>query len=233
MDKPVPVFTSAYSLRSILQIKPSTPNGPGSIYDIAKKYNLDKILLLEANFTSFLEANKVLGKEFQLVYGIEFICSQGEYEFKSPVFAKNTAGTKDLQKIYTKYSVDFDSKIPFEKLIENMTDNLDICIPFYNSFIHKNLLGAKIFADFGKYTPTVFLQSNDVMFDAALREGVEKYAKANNLNTVEVKSIFYENRKDFDAYLTYTAIQSRSTYEKPEQQCMSSTEFCMESLINE
>lgn len=235
MNNSLPIYTSAFSLRSIYQIKSSNGNlaAPASIYDSAKKHNLQKVFLLEQNFTSFLESVKILGKEFQLVYGIRFTASYGEYDFKINIFATNTAGTKDLQKLYTRYSVDFDSKIPIEEIQKavDASDGLHICIPYFDSHIHKNLLGGKIFVDFGgKNKPTVFLESGTgVMFDGPLREKVEEYARANNLETQEVRSVYYENRADFQAFQTYRCVMARSKIDKPELQFMSSDEFCMES----
>jgi len=43
------------------------------------------------------------------------------------------------------------------------------------------------------------------------------------------KTIYYREKKDFKAYMTYRCILNRSTFQKPELRHFGSQEFCMES----
>jgi hypothetical protein len=49
--------------------------------------------------------------------------------------------------------------------------------------------------------------------------------------TQETKSIYYKNRDDFLAYLTFRCINNRSSLEKPNIDHMCSDEFCFESWM--
>jgi DNA polymerase III alpha subunit len=57
------------------------------------------------------------------------------------------------------------------------------------------------------------------------------FSKTNNLKTIETKSIYYKNKKDFKVYLTFRCINNRSTLNKPELQHMTSNRFSFESLL--
>jgi DNA polymerase III alpha subunit len=47
---------------------------------------------------------------------------------------------------------------------------------------------------------------------------------------VKAQSIYYENKEDFLAYLTFRCISERTTLSKPNLEHCSSNEFCAESF---
>ena len=118
-------------------------------------------------------------------------------------------------------------------------DTLLLAIPFYDSFIFKNLTTFNTCVpDFSFTSPTFFIEDNSLPFDSLVNKGVLNYCKANKYKTEKTHSIYYKNKSDFKAYLTYKLICSRNTFpgravsiEKPNMDHMGSDEFCWESHL--
>lgn len=244
--KSLPLFKSTYSVsRSILTLDKygsSPPEGPSSIVDIAKNNNLKEVFLVEDGMTAFLEAEKNLKGICPFYYGLRIsICpdmnDKSEESLKKTskiiVFAKNGAGYKNLIKIHSKSATDgfyYKPRID-EKTLSQLWDenNLKLCIPFYDSFIYYNTFTYSICCpnfDFTKLT--FFTEDNELPFDDLLSYKVKKYA-SDKYPVISTKSIYYEKREDFKAYLTFRCIGERTTLNKPEFDGMSSSEFCFES----
>ena len=99
-------------------------------------------------------------------------------------------------------------------------------IPFYDSYIFKNVLENNICVpEFDFTKPTYFLEDNDLPFDDLIKQKVINISN----KTQKTQSIYYKHKKDFKAYLTFRCINNRSTLERPELQHMTSDEFCVES----
>jgi hypothetical protein len=87
-----------------------------------------------------------------------------------------------------------------------------------------------------KINPTVFLEDNNLPFDYLIREAALLFAKMNNFKTEEVKSIYYKNRSDYEAFLTLKCLNRKQfgsgrTLDNPGFDHMSSREFCWESFL--
>jgi DNA polymerase III alpha subunit len=79
------------------------------------------------------------------------------------------------------------------------------------------------------FTKQIFaLEDNNLPFDQIVKEKVEKYC-SNKFETINVKSIYYNLKEDFKAYLTFRCINNRTTLNKPNLEHMSSDEFSFES----
>ena len=118
------------------------------------------------------------------------------------------------------------------KTLKNLWDDKDLllCVPFYDSFLHRNTLENTVCVPEFTFTkPTFFLEDNGVPFDDLLKDRVMSYVEMNGFETQDVKSIFYACREDFKAYLTFRCINNRSTLNKPNLDHMCSDEFCLES----
>jgi hypothetical protein len=89
--------------------------------------------------------------------------------------------------------------------------------------------------DFKKIKPTFFIESNGLPFDQLIKNKVEKYCKLYNLQSEEVKSIYYENKDDAESLQAYKCITSRrfgkSSLTKPNLDHFGSNEFCAESYL--
>lgn len=255
----IPIFKSHYSIgKSILTLsaprdrsEPLDKESSCSVFDIAKENNLKKIVLVENTLIGFLQAQKVakdLGIE--LIIGIIFdVCEdcsnedaikESKCKHKVIVFPKNAKGCGNLYKIYTECKTKLHNFIDIDSLKSLWVEsNLSLAVPFYDSFIFKNLTSFDACVlNFNFTRPIFFTEENGLPFDSMVRNGVNKYCESNRFETQEVQSIFYENKKDFSAYLAYKLICSRGSFtgrqsslEMPNFDHLGSDQFCWESYI--
>jgi len=244
----LPLFKSHFSIgRSILTIEDEEKeeNQPDSIIDIAKDNNLKEINLVEDNMTSFLQAYTNTKKHnINLRYGLRISINDDMNEkseetrqktSKIVIFFKNEQGYKDLIKIFStaaKEGFYYEPRVDFKTLKSSWNDkNLLLCIPFYDSFIFNNTLkGTVCVPDLDFTKPILFVEKNGLPFDHLIKDKTLAYAKANKLEVLNTKSIYYKDNKDFKAYLTFRCINNRSNLNKPELSHMTSSKFSFESL---
>jgi DNA polymerase III alpha subunit len=137
------LFKSHYSIgKSILTLKHPEKvedGGPDSIFSIAQENNLKEFFLVEDSLVGFLEAKKVSEElNINLYFGLRLEVENGS-SYKIIIFAKDSKGIKDLNKIYsTKFCSE--DKFSLDILKSLWTDNLLLFIPFYDSFIFNNTL---------------------------------------------------------------------------------------------
>ena len=267
----LPLFKSHYSVgKSILTLAPATVGarngsasaqndvreelhcGPSSIFTIAQKHNLERIILVEDSLIGFLEAHKQsqdLG--INLSFGLRLtMCDNMTVDFKPNsltsrhkiiVFALNGKGCVLLNKIYSAAQTQGHGRIDADAL-KNLYDPtaLKIAIPFYDSFLFHNTFSYKepCLLDHSFFTPTFFIEDNGLPFDDTLRGVILNYTdKGKNFPLVTTKSIYYENRDDFESYQTYKCICSRGfstrakTLDMPNLDHCGSPEFCFESYL--
>ena len=248
MYSAVPLFKSHYSLgKSVLTLAKagsSEPDEPSSIIDIAKELKLEKVYLVDDSISGFLEAYKSCeDAKLNFSFGLRLtICDDmgnktaesREKEHKVIVFIKKSEGYQNLIKISTVASTTgfyYYPRIDCKTLRELWNnENLLLCIPFYDSYVYKNNLTYSICApDFSFCNPTYFIEDNNLPFDGILKKKVEEMVPDKNL-VVKAQSIYYENKEDFLAYLTFRCISERTTLSKPNLEHCSSNEFCAESF---
>ncbi len=249
--KVLPLFTSAYSFRSILTLdKPEKPkegeapdtSGADSIIQICKDEKIKHMFLVEDNMVGFLEAKKN-GKDLDLHFGLRVtfcadITQKTEEseatECKYVIFARNAGGYFRLTKIFSKSNLDgfyHKPRMDFKSLKEFWSDDdLLLCVPFYDSFIHRNSCTlANCVPDFSFASPTFFLENNGLFFDNLLTKKINEFDAAGQYSRQAVKTIYYKERKDFLAWQTYRCIKNESTLRVPElSNCMSDA-FCVEA----
>ena len=251
----IPLFKSHYSIgKSILTLNDpnkSEEGGSASIFDISAKNNLEEIILVEDSLVGLLEARKKsesLG--LQLIFGLRIdVCDDMTIEEKKGcsmcihkiiIFAKNSDGCNLLNKIYSTAFTKGSGKIDFNTLKQFYNSNdLKICIPFYDSFIFHNSFSYKepCMLDDSFFDPVYFIEENHLPYDVILKNIIENYSSNNGFETQKVKSIYYENREDFEAYQTYKCICSRGfsnkakTLDMPNLDHCGSPEFCFESYL--
>lgn len=244
----LPLFKSHFSIgRSILTLEDEEKeeNQPDSIIDIAKDNNLKEVNLVEDNMTSFLQAYTNTKKyNINLRYGLRISINDDMNErseesrqktSKVVIFFKNEQGYKDLIKIFSTAAKDgfyYEPRIDFKTLKSLWSDkNLILCIPFYDSFIFNNTLRGTVCVPDLEFTkPILFIENNSLPFDHIIKDKVLAYGKANKLEVLNTKSIYYKDGKDFKAYLTFRCINNRTTLNKPELSHMTSNRFSFESL---
>jgi len=243
----IPLFKSHYSLgRSILTLedKDKKDDYPDSIIQICKENKMKELYLVEDNMSSFLEAYSNCRKNnIKLNYGLRISVTDSmsdkseESRTKSSkiiLFFKNKKGYQSLTKLYSiaaKEGFYYEPRLDYETISKNWTDDLILCIPFYDSFIFNNTLkNGLCIPQFDFTKPIFFIEDNDLPFDSLVKRKALSFAEKNNLKVYEAQSIFYKERKDFKAYLTFRCINNRSVLNKPNLDHMSSDEFCFEKL---
>ncbi len=243
--KVLPLFTSAYSFRSILTLdKPDevTEGGPDSIIKICKDEGIKQLFLVEDNMVGFLEAKKNAGKDIQFSFGLRItVCANmadktddsKKTESKYVIFAKNANGYFRLVEIFTKANLEgyFEGpRIDFAALKTLWSDDLILVVPFYDSFVHRNTCTlATCVPDFSFTKPVFFIENNGLYFDNMIQESIDEFDPEKKFDRQAVKTIYYKDRKDFVAWQTYKCIKNESTLRKPNlEQCMSDA-FCVES----
>jgi len=243
----IPLFKSHYSLgRSILTLedKDEKDDYPDSIIQICKENKMKELYLVEDNMSSFLEAYSNCRKNnIKLNYGLRISITESmsdkseESKAKSSkiiLFFKNKKGYQQLTKLYSiaaKEGFYYEPRLDYETISKNWTDDLILCIPFYDSFIFNNTLKNSLcIPQFDFTKPIFFIEDNDLPFDSLVKQKALSFAEKNDLKIYKVQSVFYKERKDFKAYLTFRCINNRSVLNKPNLDHMSSNEFCFESI---
>lgn len=243
----IPLFKSHYSLgRSILTLedKDEKDDYPDSIIQICKENKMKELYLVEDNMSSFLEAYSNCRKnKIKLNYGLRISVTESmsdkseESKTKSSkiiLFFKNKKGYQQLTKLYSiaaKEGFYYEARLDYETISKNWTDDLILCIPFYDSFIFNNTLKNSLcIPQFDFTKPIFFIEDNDLPFDSLVKQKALSFAEKNDLKVYKAQSVFYKERKDFKAYLTFRCINNRSVLNKPNLDHMSSNEFCFESI---
>lgn len=243
----IPLFKSHYSLgRSILTLedKAEKDDYPDSIIQICKENKMKEVYLVEDNMSSFLEAYSNCRKNnIKLNYGLRISVTESMVDksedsktksSKIILFFKNKKGYQLLTKLYSiaaKEGFYYEPRLDYETISKNWTDDLILCIPFYDSFIFNNTLKNSLcIPQFDFTKPIFFIEDNDLPFDSLIKQKALSFAENNNLKIYKTKSVFYKERKDFKAYLTFRCINNRSVLNKPNLDHMSSNEFCFESV---
>lgn len=250
--KKMPLFKSHYSIgKSILTLEKSDDllkNGPDSIIDLALKNKLNEIYLVEDSMTGFLEAytrckeNKINFKFGLRITHVENRENKNEDSLKTSskiiIFIKNNQGYKLINRIFSRAYKDgfyYEPRVDSELLKEFWDDeSLSLGIPFYDSFIFKNLFYFSICNpdfSFCKNKPVLFVEDNDLWFDNLNFDNIQKYAKAEKWNMIKSQSVYYNKRKDFKHYLTFKCINKRVSLDKPNLEHMTSDSFCLENCF--
>ena len=181
----LPIFKSDFSIgKSILTLDLPKPEedleSSDSIFSIAVENKLSKVVLVEDSLTGFLEAfknSKSLGIE--LIFGLRItICNdssidpktdKGESDNKVIIFAKNNKGCKLLNKIYSTAFTKGNGRLDYDVLSKLFTSDLDLVIPFYDSFIFNNTLFFKsCIPNFSFCDPKFLIERNNLPFDSLI-----------------------------------------------------------------
>ena len=217
----IPFFKTHASIgKSILRID--------DVYDLTKDF--EEVYFVEDSMTGFPEAFRKFGD--RLRFGLRFSMfnedRNEESESKMIAFANGDTGAKELYKLFTEQS---DIKIakPWDS-----TKNLQYVVPFYDSFLHKNLTTfSNCVVDLPSDVPFI-LEDNNLPFDCLIEDKILSYCKNHANKCLPGKSIYYETKEDVLAFQTYKLICNRRigrTYDlsNPGLDHFGSDEFCFES----
>lgn len=240
----LPVFSTHYgfTFSSILTLEEygkTSSGNPSSICDIAKNNNLKQVTIVDDRIDGFIEGYKNLSKiDCQMIFGVKLlICAdienKSEESLKTEssviIFIKNTQGYSDLIKIYNRaWTENFYNRgrTSWKQLKELWTDNLVLALPFFSSFIAKNLLSFNnIVPDF-PMKPIFFKEvDSGLPFASIIEDGINKFENGESTNVQLTKSIYYGGPEDFEAYTTFRARGNHSEFQRPNVDHMCSNKF--------
>jgi len=247
MESTIPLFKSHYSLgRSILTLENSdvAPDEADSIFDICKENEMSEVVVIDHNMSGFLQAyQNSKDSNIKLIFGVRLtICNDMNQKdadslktnSKIVILLKNEEGYKRLIRIFSLAAREgfyYEPRIDYKNLKKEWSDkDLSMAIPFYDSYLFKNTLYTNICVPELSFTKlTYFIEDNNLPFDEIVKEKVINQAKTEGAQTQKTQSVYYKQKKDFKAYLTFRCINNRSTLERPELGHMTSDEFCAES----
>lgn len=204
------LFKTHYSIgKSVLTLEEGKDR---SVFSVAKKLGLSEIIILDDNLSGAAEAYFQAEKE-KIPVRIGCILrhsEDGENISNFNLIALNTQGYRDLVAISSFQETKKEKHLTTEEIKKYLTQNLWLSIPFYDSFLFKNLLeGTSCIFDIG-LKPTLLLEDNDLPFDAILREKVLQLAEKEDLDTLDVQTCLYPDEDWFDAWQTVKTMHKRS-----------------------
>ena len=240
-----PVFKSTFSIgKSILTLDAaSSEGGPDSIIEICKEHEIDPLILVEDTMTGFVKPHNICKENnIRLLFGLRISCcneisDDDNSEHKVIIFAKNDDGCRLLNKIYSHANTVGEGKIDFKYLNGVWARDLNLVIPFYDSFIFNNQMHLKkCIPDFSSIYPTFWVESNGLPFDHLIEQKVLKFADGISRPVKKVKTILYKNKTDVEALQTYKVVCNRNfgraaTLSSPNLNHFGSNEFCLESYL--
>lgn len=248
MSEVLPVFYDHSSRRSLLTYwgaKDVTPEGPQSIIELCKKASLKRCFGVSTNFHTFLEAWKGCKEAgIQFCYGLELtLCDDAAVhaeeslrtEHKVLVFMRNSAAYEDLIRLYTAVHANQANRYYVQRadcrlLAQYWTANLELVLPFFDSFIHANTLryGANIVPSF-PVKPVIFREVNSGLpFASLIDAALDRYNGDRSHEEVRVKTVYYDRYADFEPYIAERARHKRASFNKPNLDFMCSPRFCFE-----
>jgi DNA polymerase III alpha subunit len=241
----LPIFRSNFSLTSILTLEEALEkpkeSSADSIFSLCRENSLEECFIADKTLTGLIDAYENAEKSgIKLRFGYRLnICQDMEDKTlesenttsKIIIFSSKTSFSS-LINIHnlsaTKGIYNERPRIDYKTLKENWDDTLIMVIPFYDSYIHYNLLyGKQCVPDIEFTNPFYAYENNELPFDSIIQKALEKNIATSNL--LKSKTIYYNKRSDFDAYMAYRCILNRTTFQKPELQHFGSKEFCMEA----
>lgn len=243
----IPIFRSNYSLTSILTLDKAAPesdrkkNSADSIFDICNDKDIKDVFIADNNLSGLVEAyENAEAAGLNLRYGFRVnVCNNIEDKTEQSVktcgklilFAKRDS-FQDLIKLHNIATTigiyNEKPRLDYDTIKKNWTKNLLMVIPFYDSFIFNNLLhGYECIPDIDFANPYICIEDNKLPFDNLIKNQIISNIK---YDQIQSKTVYYNKRSDFDAYMTYRCILNRTTFQKPELAHFGSNEFCMEAI---
>lgn len=255
-----PIFSTDASLgKSILTSDDAkdeiTEDAPISIWSIAKYHKLDTVCVVENSFVSFVAHYKQsLKTKKKFIFGVKMKIAANAADISAESFdtesdviiwLKNSNGYQDLINLFSringrpeyyiwdKFQMKWYGRGDWALLKDNWTDNLLLSIPFYDSFLHRNLLeyNHRAIPEFGYIKPVFHIESHELPFDYLIKDSVLNYCNSNKLETINTHTILYYTNEDAKAFQVAKCIANRTTCEMPNLPYFSQPTFSFESYI--
>lgn len=242
----IPLWTSRYSIsKSILDVSEKLDHiegGADNVIKLALDYGLKELCFVENGLLGFLIIyNACRAHKIKMRFGFKVdFCSdlsnaKPEELHSNIIFLKRSAGYPNLVKLASLAGAN-DWKIDYNSF-HKYSDGLELVVPFYNSYIYKNLLSfSECIPDFRGLKPNFFVERNELPTDFLVEEEIRK--AVDNSRVFVAKSIFYKDKKDILAFMTRRLMENkqggqRKTLEAPNLDGFSSDCFCWESYLEE
>lgn len=253
----VPLFSTGAALKDgglFVAEKPGAAkkagrkHGPLSLCDLAKTEGLKQVHVVDDRFANFYALTKGLKEAgATLHFGLKLtVCDdmavKDEASLKNEskvVVWMNGDGSADYEAAINLYSLAategfyYVPRIDWKTLRAHWHSDLVMSLPFYSSFLARNLMSfASIVPDLPP-GPLLVLQEVDqrMPYDEILTEAVERYVAATPSATLQrVKSVYYTTRQQARTQLTWASILDRgASWDKPRVDGFTSREFSWES----
>jgi DNA polymerase III alpha subunit len=223
---------------------PIKNTAPVSVYSIAKKYKLENVTVIDNGMLLFPELYKNINRESGLIFGCNFtICKDAKEkseesprsECKIAILIKNSQGYKDFLALHNEIMTNRDYfyyhfRLDYEILQKFWTENLELVIPPYDNFIHRNLLNNGVCNPcFGKIKPSIFYANMSTLIDVMLAPAIINYAKNNELDIFECHPVYYYKNTDCKTYMNFRCIGGGTEFSKPEIGDFCSDKFSWEA----
>lgn len=226
MPSVIPIFRSTYSIgRSLLTGEPSSDtfrdDQPVSIFTIAKKYGLKKVILIDdepTGFPVFYRQSKQEG--VHLIFGQRIVLADNKTQLASDgltskvcVLIKNSEGYADFVKLVSWYNASKHDNVRcifIDDFLNLLTDNLMVMVPFYDSFLYSNsLYGSKFSFQFPRHNTFFTVESHELPCDMVMADVVTNYCKYDKYELVQTHHVCYYADSDLPAAMVYRIANSR------------------------
>ena len=200
----VPLFKTHFSVgKSLLT--------PRRCFELAKDLELPNIVFVEDSFGGFRKI-QALSEEFEIqsVFGIQISAKQDNLSSKIVLVAKNNNGLRTIREIYSEAKLSEDSVWDINSFKGSLKD-VKVCIPFFQSYLHKNIHEFGIH-DIKLKDLTYFLENSDHPYSWEINRAISKTGKCECLST---KTILYETNENFKEYQFYRSCCNRSGGKNP------------------
>lgn len=244
----LPIFKTHHSIsKSLFTLDKAKDNidmeSTISLFTLAKLNNMKILRIAEDNLSSFYEAyTSSLNYNIQLVYGLNVnIVNDLNIEDESistiTIWLKNSAAYQDILSINRfinneGYKHPY-ARIDWKNLNQLMTRNLLITIPFYSSFLARNLMkwNVNCLPLIEDFNPIFLINNQDLPFDKVLEKEVKKYCQLNYYDFLNSHLTYYYADEHAESLQVLRCINKRSSFEKPELSHFSSNQFSFTNFI--
>ncbi len=251
----IALFRSTYSYggKSLLTLdEPGRAKSgtPLSVFDLSQEVNLKEVFLIDDRIDGYINACKIATKlDIKLSFGIRLtVCANmadqdpesRRTESKVIIMVEDNDGYKDLIKILNRswghqgsftHRDDTYGRADWKLLKEFWTDKLILGLPYFSSFLAKNILTFnQITPDLPVKNPWVFKEINsNLPFAPLIDSAIDRYAVEDLSKIIPSKTICYKSRSDIESYVFFRALDRGGNFDEPKVNHLYSKEFCLES----
>ncbi len=231
----LPIFVSAHTIgESILTLDEESEikaDATTSIFAIAKVHSLPKVCIVDEDISGYWRAYDISIKmKIPLVYGIKLSIvanltdktpESNFTESKIVVLFKNSKGYEDFIVPYSEAATtgvyNKERRLDWQTLQKYWTPNLILCVPFYSSFLARNLtrLNHRATPSFGNLSPVFFEEEHGHPYDEVISPALHKYCEANKCPIQKAHTIYYYNEIAAKGHLTIKCLHNRSSWDRP------------------